>query len=105
MSELTEVDQRLCGARMWSYDHWSCQRRRWHLGGHRFNNYVGARFPRVWRLSALKRVFKANRRLSSYRKPGEKKPRLMRYRQVLFPDSFRPVPVEFRPKTAQRESS
>lgn len=82
----------VCGARMWSYDHWRCQRRRRHLGSHRANNYVGARIPRVWQVRALAHVFKVNqRRKRDYLKPGETKPRLMRYREVLFPDRYVPV--------------
>lgn len=93
-STLASIDAATgCNARMWSYDHWRCRRRRWHLGKHRFNNYVGARFPRFWRLAALNRVRDANRRLKGYRKPGESKPRLLDYRRVLYPDTYAPVPV------------
>lgn len=102
---MSEHSRKVCGKRMWSYDHWSCGRRRRHLGGHRFNNYVGARFPRFWRVKALVRTYKTNRRLASYNTGSAKEPRLFRYRQVLFPDFYRPVPVERRSPAVERRSS
>lgn len=85
------MSEETCNARMWSYDHWRCGRAPHLFGRHRFNNYTGARIPRVWRLKMLWRVWDCNQRLRSYQKPGDSQPRLMPYRQVLFPDHYEPI--------------
>ena len=82
-----------CRAVLSAYDHWSCQRRRFHLGRHRFNNYTGARFPRLWRLDRWARTLKCNRRLRGFRKDGGTAPRLVPHRGYLFPVRFDPVPI------------
>jgi hypothetical protein len=33
-----------------AYDHWTCQRSRFHLGHHRYRNYTVGRIPRFWLL-------------------------------------------------------
>lgn len=81
-----------CRAVLSAYDHWSCQHRRFHLGRHRFNNYTGARFPRLWRLNQWVRTIRGNRRLRGYGKLGSK-PRLISHRSYLFPVRYEPVPV------------
>lgn len=84
-----------CNARLWSYDHWHCQRRRFHLGRHRFNNYTAARIPHVWRVRALLEYRAANKRLRPHVKPcacGKAHKRTpLPYREVLYPDRFDPV--------------
>lgn len=84
----------VCGKRMWSYQHWTCQRPKHLWGRHRFNNYTGTRIPRVWRVKSLYRYWKGNRRLSRLDRTG-KKGRLLDYRQVLFPDKYEPVPIRY----------
>lgn len=81
-----------CRHTLSAYDHWHCQKRRFHLGKHRFNNYTGARFPRFWRLDNWRRTLKANRRLRAGRTP-EIAPRLCSHRRYLFPVRFEPVDV------------
>ncbi len=94
-----------CGARMWAYDHWACdQARHSVLKRHRFNNYTGARIPRVWRVKALWRVRKCNKRLlaqwKKYRQ-GNDGARLMFYNQVLYPCRYEPI--DWRVRAATQE--
>ena len=69
-----------------AYGHWSCQRRRWHLGRHRFNNYTVPRIPRAWRLKRLWRDHKTDRRIK--RLPGKGG---YGYRRTLFPTKYEPI--------------
>lgn len=71
---------------------WACERPKWHAGRHRFRNYTWGRIPHLWRVRRLWRTRKTNQRLLSYRKPGQKLPGLLRYRPVLFPSRFDPLP-------------
>jgi hypothetical protein len=89
------VSEKTCNARMWSYDHWHCQREPHLFGRHRTNNYTGSRIPHVWRIRTLLRYWRTNQKWKrDYYKPGApNKPRLMSYRQVLFPDHYDPIPV------------
>lgn len=70
-----------------AYGHWSCERRRFHLGRHRFVNYTIGRTPRVWRLRRLLGAFRADQRLRAIApgKPG------FGYRRTLFPSRYEPV--------------
>jgi hypothetical protein len=50
-----------CRYRGGAYDHWYCQRQRFHFGAHRYNNYtwtsrgyLAARFRYLWRLTLWK---------------------------------------------------
>lgn len=72
---------------------WPCGEPRWHLGRHRHRNYTWSRLPQVWQAVALTRTWKANRRLKSYRQPGDPKPGLLRYQRVLHPTRFDPLPT------------
>lgn len=81
----------ICRHTLSAYDHWHCQRGRFHLGRHRFNNYTESRFPRFWKYDNWRRTLKANRRLRRYNdKPGATV-RLMSHRRWLFPVKFEPV--------------
>lgn len=48
------TDTTACGHRPFknstAYGDWTCQRRRWHLGRHRYRNYTTPRIPRLWRV-------------------------------------------------------
>lgn len=68
-----------------AYGEWACERRRWHLGPHRFVNYTIARIPRVWRVGRLWRAVQTDRRLRRYGGGYS-------YRRALFPTKYQPVP-------------
>jgi hypothetical protein len=83
-----------CNAQMTAYDHWHCQRGRWHLGPHRFNNYLGARFPRVWRLRALRTAWTMYirlRRYDDYRAGHARHEGVKAARQALWPCRYAPI--------------
>lgn len=67
-----------------AYGHWACQRRRWHLGRHRFNNYTIGQMPRFWRLRRLWRDRRTDQRM---KKLGGR----YGYRRTLFPTKYEPV--------------
>lgn len=69
---------------------WPCNEPRGHQGRHRFRNYTWPRVPRVWHLRALARTWRTNRKL---RGGGADRHGLMRYRAVLFPQRFDPLPT------------
>jgi len=70
-----------------AYGHWTCERRRFHFGRHRFRNYTIGQVPRIWRLRRVWGAFQADRRLRRI-VPG--KPDLG-YRRALFPTRYEPV--------------
>jgi hypothetical protein len=70
-----------------AYGHWTCGRRRLHIGRHRFNNYTVPRVPRVWRLRRLVASFRVDQRL---RRINDGK-RGYGYRRALFPTRYDPV--------------
>jgi hypothetical protein len=72
-----------------AYGHWTCGRRRWHLGGHRFNNYTCPRIPHVWNVRRLWGAFQTDRRVRRINngKLG------YGYRRALFPTTYSPVDV------------
>lgn len=82
-----------CKHTLSAYNHWHCQRRRFHPGRHRFNNYTAPRFPRFWRLGMLRFTVNANRRLRTYRALGTS-PRMASHRRWLFPVRFDPIPTD-----------
>lgn len=65
-----------------AYGHWACERRRHHLGRHRFVNYTIARIPRVWRARRLWRLWRLKRMVPSI--SGS-------YRRLLYPTKYQPV--------------
>lgn len=71
---------------------WQCERRRFHLGRHRWRNYTRPRFPHFWKLDLWRRTLKCNRRLRGYEKDGTA-PMLVSHRTYLFPARFDPIPV------------
>jgi len=71
-----------------AYGDWTCQRRRLHIGRHRFNNYTIARVPHIWRLRRLWGAFRTDRRLRRINgKPG------FGYRRALYPTRYEPSDV------------
>ena len=70
-----------------AYGHWTCERRRFHLGRHRFVNYTIARVPRVWHYERLWGAWKADRRLRRINKSK----RGFGYRRVLYPTRYDPM--------------
>jgi len=81
----------VCGFRPFpgngAYGHWTCRRRRFHLGRHQSINYTYPRIPRVWRLRRLWGSFQADRRIMqiSNGKSG------FGYRRALFPTRYDPT--------------
>jgi len=58
---------------------------------HRFRNYTWPRVPQVWNLRGLVSTWQANRKLR--RMGASRHDGLMRYRAVLYPKRFDPLPV------------
>lgn len=87
----------VCGFRPFpgsgAYGHWTCRRRRFHLGRHRSINYTIARIPRVWRVRRLWRDYRRDKatrqRFASH---GVNKPGLG-YRRTLYPTKYQPEPT------------
>jgi hypothetical protein len=68
-----------------AYGHWRCQRNRYHLGRHRFQNYTVPRMPRVWQLQRLWGAARTNRRMRGHLKAGYS------YRRALYPTRYDPT--------------
>lgn len=69
-----------------AYGDWRCERRRFHLGRHRFVNYTIGRIPRVWHVRRLWGSFRADRRLRAMKGKGG-----YGYRRALFPAKYEPI--------------
>lgn len=79
-----------------AYGHWSCQRPRFHIGSHRFNNYTTPRIPRVWDVKGIARTFKGCRRMARmgfFEPPQRKGTKLstIRYSSVLHRSKYKPT--------------
>lgn len=74
-----------------AYGHWICDKDRFHFSAHRFINYTIPRVPHFWRVRSLWRSARTTRRLRRIDKPGYTTP--YDFRRVLYPATYKPVPV------------
>lgn len=94
------MTKQFCNVQMTAYDHWHCQRERHLFGAHRFNNYTQTRFPQVWRIGQLGRVWSARQRIRSWGpKPDGSLPALPSYSETLWPASYKPIDHDIWPSS------